>query len=85
MTNATEFDSLAKVALNEMDDPTRTRIIDATDDAPRFERFHAGLSICSQKVRAVLAEKVIPYVSHEMVIVGSAGIYSEDFRPAENY
>lgn len=36
--------------------------------APRFELFHAANSICSQKVRTVLAHKRIPYVSHQMNI-----------------
>ena len=33
-------------------------------DAPRFALFHGANSICSQKVRAVLAHHAIPYVSH---------------------
>ncbi len=36
-------------------------------------------------MRAVLAEKAIPYTSHELVIVASKGIYSDEFKPAENY
>lgn len=37
-------------------------------DAPRFELFHGANSICSQKVRVVLAHHAIPYVSHAMQI-----------------
>jgi 2,5-dichlorohydroquinone reductive dechlorinase len=33
---------------------------------PRFELFHAPNSICSQKVRTVLAHHGTPYVSHSM-------------------
>ena len=35
-------------------------------DEPRFELFHAPNSICSQKVRTVLAHHGTPYVSHSM-------------------
>jgi 2,5-dichlorohydroquinone reductive dechlorinase len=35
-----------------------------SDTAPRFELFHAANSICSQKVRTLLAHHEIPYVSH---------------------
>jgi 2,5-dichlorohydroquinone reductive dechlorinase len=31
---------------------------------PRFELFRAANSICSQKVRAVLAHHAMPYVEH---------------------
>ena len=35
---------------------------------PRFDLFHGANSICSQKVRTVLAHKRIGYVSHQMNI-----------------
>jgi 2,5-dichlorohydroquinone reductive dechlorinase len=35
---------------------------------PRFQLFHAANSICSQKVRVVLAQLKLPYVSHSMNI-----------------
>ncbi len=84
MTNAADFDDLVAAARAELDDPARTYIV-GKETSPRFELFHAGLSMCSQKVRAVLAEKAIPYTSHELVIVASKGIWAEDFKPAENY
>jgi len=34
--------------------------------APRYELFHAPNSICSQKVRVVLAQRGLSYVSHTM-------------------
>ena len=37
-----------------------------SDVAPRFELFNGPNSICSQKVRAVLAHHQIPYRSHSM-------------------
>lgn len=43
----------------------------AVDDAAaRFELFHGANSICSQKVRAVLAHHRLPYVSHAMNMFG---------------
>ena len=33
---------------------------------PRFELYHAAQSLCSMKVRTVLAEKNIPYASHDL-------------------
>jgi len=33
-------------------------------ETPRYELFHAANSICSQKVRVVLAHHAMPYVSH---------------------
>jgi 2,5-dichlorohydroquinone reductive dechlorinase len=38
----------------------------ASDGMPRFVLFHAANSICSQKVRCVLAHHRIPYMSHEV-------------------
>ena len=37
-------------------------------DEPRFELFHAAASICSQKVRAVLAHHALPYREHGLSI-----------------
>lgn len=78
--------SLVEAANKELADPERNRLVPGGDSRPpRFELYHAGLSICSQKVRAVLAEKGAAYLSHEMVILNSKGIYSEGLTPAENY
>ncbi len=84
-----ESDVLASLvsALNaELTDPQRNYIVPGDGAEPiRFELYHAGLSVCSQKVRTVLAEKCVGYVSHEMVILNSRGIYSDELTPAENY
>lgn len=65
----------------------RGRITVVGDDAnPRFELFHAASSLCSQKVRAVLHEKALPYRSNEMIILSSMGsdglIRAEHYSPA---
>ncbi len=81
-----QLSALVSSANAELSDPARNITIRARDgETPRFELYHAGLSMCSQKVRAVLAEKGVPYISHEMVILSSKGIYSEGYTPAENY
>lgn len=86
MSPTDKFDSLRAAARAELDDPTHNIVLHGgPGDKPRFELFHAGLSICSQKARVVLAEKGVPYLSHEMVILSGRGIYSDEFRPAENY
>lgn len=42
----------------------------ATTEATRFELFSAANSICSQKVRAVLAHHGLPYRSHSVDLFG---------------
>ena len=64
-----ELEVLVADANSLLDHTDRSRIIGETDSTPpRFELYHYGLSICSQKVRAVLHEKNIPYLSHEILI-----------------
>ncbi|MEL6235365.1 MAG: glutathione S-transferase family protein [Pseudomonadota bacterium] len=49
--------------------------------APRFELYHAGFSLCSNKVRCVLAEKEAPYISHALRIGPVAGGLQENYLP----
>ena len=48
-------------------DPERNRVIGS--GTPRFELYHFALSVCSHKVRTVLAEKAAPYRSHDIMIL----------------
>jgi len=81
-----EFSSLAKAAQDEWGSAEKSQLVAGEETgAPRFELYHAGLSLCSQKVRTVLAEKVASYHSNAMVIASGKGIYSEEFSIAENY
>lgn len=41
----------------------------AEGSAPRFELYHSTMSLCSQKVRSVLAFKAVPYTSYDLVII----------------
>ena len=47
-------------------DSARVPIGESEAGAPRFALFHAANSICSQKVRAVLAHHELAYVSHPL-------------------
>jgi hypothetical protein len=74
----------------ELANAFNARLVDETrhrypESMAHQELYHAGLSVCSQKVRTVLAELEQPYVSHELSILNSRGIYSEELTPAENY
>ncbi len=48
-------------------DPDRNRSIGS--GAQRFELYHFALSVCSHKVRTVLAEKNAPWISHDIGIL----------------
>ncbi|MEM9197622.1 MAG: glutathione S-transferase family protein [Pseudomonadota bacterium] len=48
---------------------------------PRFELYHCSLSLCSHKVRAVLAEKGEPYTSHAMSIMPAGNLIPQNYRP----
>ncbi|MGO4763258.1 glutathione S-transferase family protein [Cupriavidus sp. 2KB_3] len=80
--NHTTLTSLAAGARAAIADPARITIVGG-DATPRFELFHAASSLCSQKVRTVLAEKRLSYRSNDMMILGSMG--PEGVIPAEHY
>ncbi len=48
-------------------DPERNTTIGT--GSRRFELYHFALSVCSHKVRTVLAEKTAPYISHDIGIL----------------
>lgn len=60
------------------DTPLPTRLFDKYGTVPRFELYHAPFSICSNKVRLVLAELGQVWLSHEMDITAPA---QENYRP----
>ncbi len=82
-----KFDELVSAAQAELSDPARNRIIRGNGiEMPRFELLHTALSICSQKVRTVLAEKGLSYMSREMTTPTMAGIggksgVADNYRP----
>ncbi|MBT3551125.1 MAG: glutathione S-transferase family protein [Rhodospirillaceae bacterium] len=85
MNSEDPFDRLIKDAQDELTDPARNKIVRGIEgEAPRFELLHNALSICSQKVRTVLAEKGAAYMSREMITPSMAGIGGLDAM-ADNY
>ncbi|MEO0495962.1 MAG: glutathione S-transferase family protein [Pseudomonadota bacterium] len=48
---------------------------------PQFELYHAAPSLCSHKVRTVLAEKQVAYASHDMDIMPAGKFIPENYRP----
>lgn len=64
MTEQT-LESLVADACSALGKPAR-HVGPEADRTPRFELFNGPNSICSQKVRAVLAQHQMPYLSHSM-------------------
>jgi glutathione S-transferase len=83
----TAFDQLVAAAQAELCDPAQNKLMHGSDgERPRFELLHTALSICSQKVRTVLAEKNAAYLSREMITPTMAGIggnkaIADNYRP----
>ena len=48
---------------------------------PRFELYHSAPSLCSHKVRNVLAEKAATYMSHDMMIMPAGKAIPQNYRP----
>ena len=85
-TSSEEFSAIVSAARAEWGGAERSELMHGKGgSAPRFEIYHAGLSVCSQKVRTVLAELDTAYLSNEMAILSGKGIFSEEFSIAENY
>jgi len=87
MSDAMIHDKLMNMAAGvraAIADPARISLV-GSDANPRFELFHAASSLCSQKVRAVLFEKQLPYRSNNMMILGSMGpdglVSAEHYHP----
>lgn len=79
---ANQLKELAAGARAGMADPLRSTIV-GVDAQPRLELFHAASSLCSQKVRTVLAEKRLAYRSNDMIILSSMD--QDHVVPAEHY
>lgn len=85
MTQEKIFQRLVEDVQAELSDASRNKLVHAVEgDTPRFELLHNALSICSQKVRTVLAEKRAAYMSREMITPSMAGIGGKNVI-ADNY
>ncbi len=82
MTNPDSLMAMTVAARATVLDPERIALVGGGAN-PRFELFHAASSLCSQKVRAVLHEKALPYRSNDMRILGTLGEHG--LVPAEHY
>jgi len=87
MNNPTADLSKLVSALNEgLTDPARNfKVRLAPDQAPRYELYHAGFSVCSQKARAILEELKVPYQSHVIVILSNKDPETGQITVAEHY
>jgi len=86
MNSKEQLEHMTAAARAALADPARSTIV-GESAMPRFELFHAASSLCSQKVRAVLAEKGLDYRSNEMLILGAKGpdgvlVPAEHYHPA---
>ncbi|MEM6596450.1 MAG: glutathione S-transferase family protein [Pseudomonadota bacterium] len=78
-----ELEQLVSQVNAYMTNPLSNRVVGGSQgSSPRFEAYHASLSLCSHKVRTVLAEKQQPYKSHAMNIMPSGKFVPHNYRPA---
>ena len=71
-----ELERLVAEANRDFTHPRRNRVVPAPgrpppSTPPRFEVYHAAPSLCSHKVRFTLAEKGVPFTSHDLDILRS--------------
>lgn len=69
------IEQLVEAANHPLTDPDLNRMVGAGD--PCFELYHFALSVCSQKVRACLAEKRAAYFSRDINV--QPGNYHPDY------
>lgn len=85
MADKQKVSDLTSAANAGLKDPKRSyNVRSDAGQRPRFELYHASISLCSQKVRAVLAEKMAPFASHDLNIL-SLKSPSGEVIAAENY
>ena len=79
---ASDFKAIVAAANKQLGNNRRNRIVGGTSNqAVRFELYHSGPSLCSHKVRTVMAEKKIAYRSHDMNIMPDGKAIPENYRP----
>lgn len=77
-----EFSALVERANSELPASAQAQIVGAKDgETPRFEVYHASFSVCSHKVRTVLLEKGIPFISHMMSLRVDDKVCSDSYLP----
>ena len=79
----TEFAAIVAVANKDLKNKNYNKPIGVPNGHDtRFELYHSAPSLCSHKVRTVLAEKNIPYMSHDMSIMPIGKAIPQNYRPS---
>lgn len=77
-----ELDALVGDVNQYLRNKRANRIVgSARSGKPRFELYHGSLSLCSHKVRTVLAEKGQTYISHALNIMPAGKAVPQNYRP----
>ena len=80
---SSDFKSIVSAANHQLGNNSRNRVIGGSQNQDvRFELYHSGPSLCSHKVRTVMAEKKITYRSHDMNIMPDGKAIPENYRPS---
>jgi 2,5-dichlorohydroquinone reductive dechlorinase len=74
------FSDLVQHANEALEVPPETHFANGSGK-PRFEAYFATFSVCSHKVRAVLAEKKIPHIAHVMRLFARADSIPDNYLP----
>ncbi len=85
MTNPDSLMAMTVAARATVPDPERIALVGGGTDSALPELFHAASSLCSQKVRAVLHEKALPYRSNDMRILGTWASTARRCRRPSHY
>lgn len=76
------LEELVDAANESLTSAYRNRVVHGdTGSTPRFELYHAAPSLCSMKVRTVLAEKQAPYFSHDLNLMTRKAEAPECYLP----
>lgn len=76
------FQTLVDGANAHLKPANRHQLVGSTGGGkPRFEVYHSAPSLCSHKVRTVLAEKQLAYMSHDMQIMPIGKAIPQNYRP----
>ncbi|MEM8937259.1 MAG: glutathione S-transferase family protein [Pseudomonadota bacterium] len=80
MTQA-ELKALVDATNGHLRNKSKNTIVGDAPGKPRFELYHADPSLCSHKVRSVMAEKGVTYFSHAMNIMPAGNFVPQNYRP----
>jgi glutathione S-transferase len=83
MPGTDDLPTLVRKANAAIADSAVSTSIEQRPDKRRFELYHSKMSLCSQKIRAVFADKQTEFISHDMVIICDRS--GGEIIPAQNY